>query len=167
MTKKLIAGSRRFFEESQLNKKEKTDFDFVVLTSETDSIMSQSYLHENKIKYDLFIYDSRITKERLIHWHLHENNDPMNVCSLIVPEVLEHYNIDVLEIKDVFQKAKRLCKKKYAILIYYYYLINKAPVLTKEQLKEVHKVYSGQTDIKEYDIDFDKAIQTNIAEGDS
>lgn len=146
-TIKILVGSRRFFTEDKLRKGANADTDYVELNYN----QTEPFLYRRENGTCVFSYNANLTKEELIHWHLHENEDPMNVCSLIIPEVCEHYGLSVKELEPIFFKARYASKKPYAIIIYDKYWRNNAFELSQEQLNEVHQYYIGEKRLNEYE----------------
>lgn len=146
-TIKILVGSRRFFTEDKLRKGANTDTDYVELNYN----QMEPFLYRRENDTCVFSYNANLTKEELIHWHLHENEDPMNVCSLIIPEVCEHYGLSIKELEPVFFKARYVSKKPYAIIIYDKYWRNNAFELSQEQLNEVYQYYIGEKRLNEYE----------------
>ena len=136
--KEIIVGSRAFFEDfGDFSPKDK-DLLCIMTDICIPDFVSWQFKDDNNIDV-IMIKD--MTKEELMNHSLDEK-DPILVGKLLVPEVINYFNITI----DDLKKAKPIIdllddKHKYYQDIYNAYLENNALALSPKQLENAYKTY--------------------------
>ena len=126
------AGSYRFIK----NRRTNTDKDYLVY--DPNQIEVYNHIKEDGVCYHTY---NTIDGKLLLEWFNNENNDKMNLLSLIVPEWMEKIGLTIHDVKHLFMEYIWVTGRDWGVLVFEYYLQNNELKLTDEQYEIVESFY--------------------------